>query len=607
MKNKYDFAGWVTKNDIRCSDGVTIKHDAFKGNDTQKVPLVWEHDHNDPQNVLGNVELENRDGGVYGYGTFNDTDNAKSARELISHGDISAMSIAANHIKKHGNDVIHGRIYEVSLVLAGANPGAMIDTIVSHSDDEGDQAIIYTDNLIHSAEQAQEIKEDEEMKKNLKKEDNKLIHSDEEGSQQQEPQQEPSDTKTVEEVINTLSPEQSEAVSILLNAVAEASGDDKSGSNDEEDVQHSNEGGITMKKNVFDGSSNEPEEQITHSELNEVLTGAIEHHVPSLKKLMANTFENDDIEHADGDYGITNIETLFPDFKNGNTTPFVLDDQNTASQEIVNAASKSPFSRVKNVYADLNVETARARGYIKGKQKFEQVYGVLTRETTPQTVYAKQKLDRDDIVDITDFDVVSWAQQNMRVKLIQELAKAMFVGDGRDVSDPDKISEDHIRPIVSDDDLYTMKFTSPTVDDLFKTMLQARVEYQGAGQPAMYVNPALLANLLLLKDKTGKFLFGDIPSVEAMAARLRVSKIVETTILPVDKALVVNLSDYQLGSTKGGEITSFDDFDIDFNQYKYLIETRLSGALKNPKSAILITVTDQSPAAETPASGSKEA
>lgn len=602
MKNKYDFAGWVTKNDILCSDGVTIKHDAFKGNDTQKVPLVWEHDHNDPQNVLGNVSLENRDGGVYGYGTFNDTDNAKSARELISHGDISAMSIAANHIKKRGNDVIHGRIYEVSLVLAGANPGAMIDTIVSHSDDEGDQAIIYTDNLIHSAEQAREIKEDEDVK--IKE----LQHADEEAQASNEPDSSGSSDKeqTVEEVINTLTPLQSKAVKILIDAAAKSSGDSEEGSESTEEVQHSDEGGITMKKNVFDGSNNEPEQTITHSELNELLSGAIEHHVPSLKKLMASTF-SDELEHADGDYGITNIETLFPDFKNGNPTPFVLDDQNTASQEIVNAVSKSPFSRVKNVYADLNVETARARGYIKGKQKFEQVYGVLTRETTPQTVYAKQKLDRDDIVDITDFDVVSWAQQNMRVKLIQELAKAIFVGDGRDVSDPDKISEDHVRPIVSDDDLYTMKFTSPTVDDLFKTMLQARVDYQGAGQPTMYVHPSLLANLLLLKDTTGKFLFGDIPSVEAMAARLRVKAIVETTLLPVDKALVVNLSDYQVGSTKGGEITSFDDFDIDFNQYKYLIETRLSGALKNPKSAILITVTDQSPAAETPASGSEEA
>jgi len=600
MSKKYDFAGWVTKNDIRCSDGVTIKHDAFKGNDTQKVPLVWEHDHNDPSNVLGNVELENRDGGVYGYGTFNETDNAKSAKELIAHGDISAMSIAANHIKKHGNDVIHGRIYEVSLVLAGANPGAMIDTIVSHSDDEGDQAVIYTDNLIHSASQEQDIKEEgSSMKDDKTKEDKETTSTDD--------SKDSNSGKTVGDVLDTLTDEQMEAVQVVIGSVVDGTEGDQPAEDepaDKSNVQHSDSkkgGNNEMKKNVFDGSE-ETESTLTHSELNGMLKKAITSNAPSLKKLMEEEIDSDDnLKHAD--YGITNIETLFPDYKNGNTTPFVLDDQNTASQEIVNSVSKSPFSRVKNVYADLNVETARARGYLKGNKKFEQVYGVLTRETTPQTVYAKQKLDRDDIVDITDFDVVSWAQANMKVKLIQELAKAIFIGDGRKVGDPDKIDESHIRPILSDDELYTMTAVSPTIDDLFKTMLNARIDYQGSGQPSLYVHPSLLASLLLLKDTTGKFLFGDIPSVEAMAARLRVKSIVETTIMPVDKALVVNLADYQVGSTKGGEITSFDDFDIDFNQYKYLIETRLSGALKNPKSAIAITVTDQTPSTpSTPAS-----
>lgn len=597
MSKKYDFAGWVTKNDIRCSDGVTIKHDAFKGNDTQKVPLVWEHDHNDPSNVLGNVELENRDGGVYGYGTFNETDNAKSAKELIAHGDISAMSIAANHIKKHGNDVIHGRIYEVSLVLAGANPGAMIDTIVSHSDDEGDQAVIYTDNLIHSASQEQDIKEEgSSMKDDKTKEDKETTSTDD--------SKDSNSGKTVGDVLDTLTDEQMEAVQVIIGSIVDGTEGDKPAEDkpaDDSNVQHSDSykgGNNEMKNNVFDGSE-ETESTLSHSELNGMLKKAITSNAPSLKKMMEEEIESDDnLKHAD--YGITNIETLFPDYKNGNTTPFVLDDQNTASQEIVNSVSKSPFSRVKNVYADLNVETARARGYLKGNKKFEQVYGVLTRETTPQTVYAKQKLDRDDIVDITDFDVVSWAQANMKVKLIQELAKAIFIGDGRKVGDPDKIDESHIRPILSDDELYTMTAVSPTIDDLFKTMLNARIDYQGSGQPSLYVHPSLLASLLLLKDKTGKFLFGDIPSVEAMAARLRVKSIVETTIMPVDKALVVNLADYQVGSTKGGEITSFNDFDIDFNQYKYLIETRLSGALKNPKSAIAITVTDQTPS--TPAS-----
>lgn len=622
MNNKYDFAGWVTKNDIRCSDGVTIKHNAFKGNDSGKVPLVWEHDHNDPSNVLGNVQLENRDGGVYGYGTFNETDSAKSARELIAHGDISSMSIAANHIKKNGNDVIHGRIYEVSLVLAGANPGAMIDTVVSHSDGEGDQAIIYTDNLIHSAQQAKDAKEEDKKMKKEDEQDSQAPQSDDKKSQESQVAHaaEPADGeqaatpadaekgKTVGDIMDTLSDEQMEAVQVLIGSIIEGSEDTDPAedkpveSQSAPAVEHSdiNKGGKTMKKNVFDNKpeGEQAEGTLTHSELNELVQGAVKSNAPSLKAVLEQSVEGEEGELR---HSITNIESLFPDFKNFNDTPQVLDDPNTNSQAILDATSKTPFSRIKNTYADLTVETARARGYIKGKEKLEQVYGVLNRTTTPQTVYAKQKLDRDDIIDITDFDVVSWAQANMKSKLTQELARAILVGDGREVTDSDKIQEEHIRPILSDDKLYTAQVTAATVDDVFKTMLRARIDYQGSGQPSLYLHPSLLAEMLLLKDTTGRFLFGDIPSVEAMAARLRVKAIVETTILPVDKALVVNLADYAVGSTKGGEVTTFDDFDIDFNQYKYLIETRLSGALKQPKSAIVITVSDQTPAASTPA------
>ena len=596
MSNDYDFAGYVTKNDIQCSDGVTIRHDAFTGNNQKTVPLVWQHDHNDPTNVLGNIQLENRPDGVYGYGTFNNTEKADSAHELIKHGDITSMSIAANHIKKQGSDVIHGRIYEVSLVLAGANPGAVIEKVLSHSDEEGESAIIYTDNQIHSKETAEEI--------DLENGGSTMIHADDETSQAPQAPQAPkapsSDSdKTIGDVLNTLNDEQMTAVEALVSQLVDDTGDD----NDQDgQVQHSDEGGIIMQDNVFDrnGEGNKATEGvITHSELDSLVKEAADAKVGSLRDYITGSI-SEELQHsgvAGTDYGVKGIEQLFPDYKSYTNAPQVLDDQNMAAQQILDGTSKTPFSRVKTVYTDVTDDAkARARGYIKGNQKLDSVYSVLHRTTEPQTVYVRNKLDRDDIIDITDFDVVAWVQSIMKAKLTQELAKAIIIGDGRQPSDNDKIKEDHIRPILGDDELYTMKATAATIDDLFGTVIKSRINYQGSGQPTMYVNPSLMANLLLLRDKENRFLFGDIPSADAMAARFRVKAIVESTIIPVDRALIVNLADYGIGSTKGGEVTSFDDFDIDFNQYTYLNETRLSGALKAPKSAIDITITDQTPA-----------
>lgn len=613
MPKNYDFAGYVTKNDIKCSDGVTIRHDAFNVNNQKTVPLVWQHDHNDPTNVLGNIQLETRPDGVYGYGTFNKTEKAESAHELIKHGDITSMSIAACRIKKHGNDVIHGLIYEVSLVLAGANPGAVIEQVLSHSEEEGESAIIYTGNQIHSKETALEIENENGG--------NDIMHSDSNDQSQasaasSNASQATSSAskadeggKTIGDVLNTLNDEQMEAVEAL---VAEIAPDTEDGSQQQEDdvINHSdNKGGITMQKNVFDGDGNgaEAAATLTHSDLDGLVVGAVKSKAGSLKDYIRDNMP-EELQHsgtAGVDYGVKNIESLFPDYKSYTDAPQVLDDQNMAAQEILDATSKTPFSRVKTIYTDVTDDAkARARGYIKGNQKLDSVYEVLHRTTDPQTVYVRNKLDRDDIIDITDFDVVAWVQAIMKSKLTQELAKAIMIGDGRDVSDRDKIKPTNIRPIIGDDELYTMKATAATIDDLFGTVIKSRINYQGSGQPSMYVHPALLANLLLLRDKENRFLFGDIPSTDAMAARFRVKSIVETTIMPVDRALIVNLSDYGIGSTKGGEVTSFDDFDIDFNQYTYLNETRLSGALKAPKSAIDITITDQTPAGGSTSSSS---
>lgn len=562
-KRSYDFAGWVTKNDIRCSDGVTIKHDAFKDNDGSKVPLVWNHNYDTPNNVLGHVLLENKPTGVYGYGFFNDTEEASNAKELVKHGDISSMSIGARKIKRAGTDVIHGLIYEVSLVMSGANPGAMIDTVMQHSD-EGDEekGIIFPGTLIHSADDIIEHVDKDTTDKGKKD------GGDDNMADKKE--------KTIGEIIDAMTEEQQNAVYALVGMAIEDLEEDKEDNKDEKGDDEE------MKQNVFNKSADGKQEEILKHSYNEVLKHAQKNKVSSLKDML-NSEEGETLTH-----GINSVEMLFPDAynsTNGNV-PILFKDTNTAYTEILDSVAKSPFSRVKTVIADLTEEEARAKGYIKGSMKKEEYFSLVKRQTQPTTIYKKQKLDRDDIIDITDFDVVAFMNVEMQMMLKEEIARAILVGDGRDFSAEDKIDEQHIRPIISDHEFFTIHKSYANVAAFIETVILAMAEYKGSGRPNMYIDPTLLAQVKLLKAQDGRFLFGDIPSDEAVANRLGLGKIVPTTFMSGKGAIIVNLRDYTLGATKGGQVTSFDDFDIDFNQHKYLVETRLSGALTMPKSAI---------------------
>ncbi len=567
VNKQYDFAGWVTKNDIKCLDGVTIKHDAFKENDGEKVPLVWNHDYNSPNNILGHVILQNLENGVYGYGYFNDTKEGQDAKELVKHGDISSMSIGARKIKRSGTNVVHGRIYEVSLVLSGANPGAMIESVMQHSESGGEEetAIVFTGNLIHSYDDVLEHKVDDKK---------------EEGDDETE--------KTIEEIIDGMTDEQKDAVYALIGIAAEAvvkEEDDIDDNEDDDQTKKDDDKGDVeeMKQNVFNGNGQNASngEVIKHS-YNEMISLALSNKVSSLKDVFAENKE-ELLKH-----GINSIEMLFPDSfnaVNGNV-PILYRDTNTAALEILNSITKSPFSRVKTVVADLTEEEARAKGYVKGNMKAEEYFSLVKRQTTPTTIYKKQKLDRDDMLDITDFDVVAFMNVEMQAMLKEEIARAVLVGDGRLFSSEEKINEQNVRPIVTDHEFFTIHKAFATVDLFIETVIKAMAEYRGSGLPSMYIDPTLLADIKLLKDQQGRFLFGDIPSNEAIANRLGLKEIVPTTFMTGKGAVIVNLKDYVLGSTKGGQVTSFENFDIDFNQHKYLIETRLAGALTVPKSAI---------------------
>lgn len=563
MSRKYDFAGWVTKNDVKCSDGVTIKHDAFKGNDGHKVPLVWNHDYNTPTNVLGHVVLKNESLGVYGHGFFNDTPEAQSAKEMVRHGDISSMSIGARKIKRSGSNVIHGSIYEVSLVLSGANPGAMIDSVVNHSaDGDEESGIVYPGTLIHTPED--------------------IITQD--GGGDELAGKEDKQEKTIGDVIESMTDEQQDAVYALVGMAIE--GDEDEGKDDKDDEEDKGDD-EKVKHNVFNQQAGEDKQQsvLKHS-LNEAIKQAVEGKVSSLKEVFETTSSKeggDTLQH-----GINSIEMLFPEAAhstNGNI-PILYKDPNTAYKEILNAVHKSPFSKVKTLVADLTEEEARAKGYIKGTFKKEQFFSLIKRQTGPTTIYKKQKLDRDDIIDITDFDVVQFMNREMRMMLEEELARAILIGDGREIDDEDKIDESNIRPIITDHEFFTIQKQFSGASLFIETVIKAMAEYRGSGLPTMYIDPTLLADVKLLKGTDGRFLFGDIPSNEAIATRLGIKGIIPTTFMVGNGALIVNLNDYTLGASKGGEITNFDDFDIDFNQYKYLIETRLSGSLTLPKSAI---------------------
>ena len=555
-KRNYDFAGWVTKNDILCADGVVIKQDAFKHNSGEKVPLVWNHDYNNPTNVLGHMVLENRDKGVYGYGYFNDTQEALNTKEMVRHGDVSSMSIGARKIKRSGNNVVHGRIYEVSLVLSGANPGAMIETVVKHSDDgDSEEGIIYTGTLIHS---------DDDI---IQHEDSKEPEPKEKGDEKVA--DEKKEDKTIGDVVDTMNEEQKEAMYALIGMAVE-------GNESEEDDEE-------VKQNVFSGNQVVNNDEVLVHSLNEALEFAKENKITLKESLehIVDVEQDDTLQH-----GINSIELLFPEARQiGGTEPQIYRNQHTAYQEILSGTKKSPFAKVKSLWADLTEDEARAKGYVTGNFKKEEFFSLIKRETHPTTIYKKQKLDRDDIIDITDFNVVSFLNKEMRFMLEEEIARAILVGDGREVEDEDKINEDRIIPIIKDNEFFTVRKTYTGVEDLPEVVLKSKKEYRGSGAPALYMDPSLLIDLKLRKKENGEYLFGKVLTTAEIASELGVSKIVETTWMEGKGALLVNLQDYQVGTNKGGEITSFDDFDIDFNQYKYLMETRLSGALVQPKSA----------------------
>lgn len=565
---KFDFSGYATKNDLKCSDGRTIKKDAFKENDGQTVPLVWQHLHDGPANVLGHALLENREDGMYAYGKFNDTEAGKNAKALVKHGDITNLSIYANQLLQKGGSVLHGAIREVSLVLTGANPGALIDNLaIEHADGsiaEADEAIIHTGELISLTE---------------------LEHAD---AVEDKPKE-----KTVGDIFNTLNEEQKTVVyAMISHAVKEAEGDDEE---DEEDdkIKHIEGGSAHMKKNVFDKKGKEDEKQsLTHAQLQAIFTDAQK--TGSLKESF--------LAHIDT-YGITNIDYLFPEAKTVTPTPEFIKRDTAWVSGVISGTRHSPFSRIKSTAADITADQARALGYVKGTLKKEEVISLLKRTTTPTTIYKKQKLDRDDIIDITDFDVVAWMKGEMRIMLDEEIARAILIGDGRDAESADKIPEANIRPIYTDDDMYAyhvaLKSTDDTAD-IIEGIIRARKHYKGSGSPDLYIDPDTLTDMLLLTDTLGRRLY---PTVTELAAILRVSKIIEVPLMEdltrtatVDdveetlalKGIIVNLNDYVVGADKGGAINMFDDFDIDYNQYKYLMETRISGALVKPLSALVI-------------------
>ena len=567
---RFDFSGWATRNNLKCSDGRTIRKDAFKDNNGQKVPLVWNHQHNEPFNILGHALLENREEGVYAYCTFNDTEAGQNAKQLVEHGDVSALSIYANQLKQHGGDVIHGSIREVSLVLAGANPGAFIDSIICHGEESDEEAIIYTGEDISLSHADNEDMKEEKPMEDTKKVENKT------------------DNKTVKDVFDTLTEEQKTVVYALIGQALESAGvTDENDENDEEDNN--------MKHNVFDQDDMMKGNVLSHSDMEEIFSDA--KRAGSLKEAF--------LAH-NATYGIDQIDTLFPEPKSMNTPPeFIKRDTNWVAG-VINGVHHTPFSRIKSMFANITEDEARAKGYIKGKLKKEEVFTLLKRTTTPTTIYKKQKLDRDDIIDITDFDVVAWIKSEMRMMLDEEIARAILVGDGRMTSDDDHINEANIRPIWKDDDLYTIKTkitvdASATDDDKAKAVIKAAVksrkDYKGSGNPVLYTTEDFLTNCLLLEDTQGYRLY---KSEQDVATAMRVSRIVTVPVMEnlsrTDSesktrnlvGIIVNLNDYNVGADKGGAVNMFDDFDIDYNQQKYLMETRCSGALIRPYSAIAL-------------------
>ena len=547
---KYDFAGWATKANMRCSDGLTIMNNAFADNDGETVPLVWNHEHSDSNNVLGHAMLQNRNGGVYAYCTFNKTPNGQNAKEMVKNGDITQLSIYANKLKKRNNCVMHGDIKEVSLVLAGANPGAHIEDVICHGDIMEDQGVIFTGEDFEEYEG-----------------DINLQHADENQNEEE----------TIAEVYNSLTPKQKKVVEFMIGSALEDNNMKGEGEND-------------MKQNAFSNKNNKEEEVLSHSEMTAILDDA----------KRSGSLRESVLAH-----GITNIDLLFQDYQNVDNKPTWITREMGWVDRVMKSVHHTPFSRIKSMAADLTEDDARARGYMKGNLKKEQVFSLLKRTTDPQTIYKKQKIDRDDAVDITDFDVVAWIKEEMRFMLNEEIARAILIGDGRLASSDDKIKEDHIRPIVNDAPLYTIQKSydvkdltdSVRIKEFMRSAVKARKDYKGSGSPTLYTTEDMLTDMLLLEDNQGRLLFD---SVEKIKAYLRVSDIV--TVPPMENysyevdhkkcnldGIIVNLNDYNVGADKGGAVSMFDDFDIDYNRQKYLIETRCSGALTKPYSAIAIS------------------
>ena len=572
MKMKYDFSGWATKNGLRCSDGRTIMKDAFLHNDGQTVPLVWNHQHNDHMNILGHALLENRQEGVYAYCVFNETESGQNAKQLVEHGDVSALSIYANQLKQQGGNVLHGAIKEVSLVLAGANPGAFIDSIIRHGEESTEECIIFTGDEIELYHAEETLNHKEEEIKMADETKNPAGESEE----------------TVADVFETLNEKQKTVVYALIGQALEEA--EAGGEIQQSEIDEIKGDLAFMKHNLFDGDTTGPD-VLSHADMTAIIADAKRY--GSLKEAV--------LAH-----GITDIDFLFPDAKTMDGTPsFIQRDMGWVS-DVMNKTHHTPFSRIKSIFANITEDDARAKGYITGALKKEEVFSLLKRTTSPTTIYKKQKLDRDDVVDITDFDVIAWLKGEMRMMLDEEIARAVLVGDGRLSSSDDKINEANIRPIWKDEDLYTIKqavtvASAATADQIAKAFIRAAIKsrklYKGSGNPVLYTTEDVLTDCLLMEDTTGRVIY---ETQEKLATALRVSKIITVPVMDnltrVDSdtktrnlmGIIVNLADYNIGADKGGAVNMFDDFDIDYNAQKYLIETRCSGALVTPYGAIAL-------------------
>lgn len=568
--SNYDFAGWATRNNVKCSDGRVILQNAFQGNNGAIVPLVWNHQHDNPDCVLGQALLENRPEGVYAYCRFNGTESGNTAKELVEHGDVSSLSIFANQLKEQGSNVLHGNIREVSLVLAGANPKAYIEDVFAHSDDEEEDGIrIYMGEPLTS-----------------------LSHSD---TQTESAEKQPDDTKdddeTVGDVFNSLTEKQKKVFYFML---AKAMNEGKADGEDDENKDTNNKEENTVKHNVFDQTTDETNGgTLSHDAMNAI--------IKDTKRF--GTMKESYLQHAD-EYGIENIEYLFPEAHNLNETPEFIKRDTGWVGNVMSGVHHSPFSRIKSMFANITEDQARAKGYIKGNLKKDEVFSLLKRTTTPTTVYKKQKIDKDDWDDITDFNVVSWLKTEMRMMLDEELARAYLLGDGRSTSDDDKINEQNIRPVAKDEALFTIQkavnVTSNATDDdkakaFIKAVIRSRKEYKGSGNPTLYTTEDMLTTCLLLTDTTGRDIYED---VNQLCKKLRVKEIVTVPVMEGVKAkdgndmlaILTNMNDYNVGADKGGSVNMFDDFDIDYNQQKFLMETRCSGALTKPYSAIVYSL-----------------